>query len=181
MLHYSYTSNRACVRAHTHTRARAHTHTQRHFKAGAHERCIDVRSTHASSNGRWVPVQTSVAWRALCQLHDGRHRVASLSYLVWRMLKQRHRSRRWWVHPMNSERYLRGQFYTWYPRLREDSNKFCQILTSYSLLATSSLRVYIILASSRHISAAQSHPQVNMIQYINTSESLPRLLRIKHW
>jgi hypothetical protein len=55
-----------------------------------------------------------------------------------------------------------------------------QILTIYSLLATSSLRVYIILASSRHVSAAQSHPQVNMIQYINTSESLRRLLRIKH-
>jgi hypothetical protein len=51
----------------------------------------------------------------------------------------------------------------------------------YFLLATSSLRVYIILTSSRHVSAAQSHPQVNMMQYINTSESLPRLLRIKHW
>jgi hypothetical protein len=92
---------------------------------GTHERCIDVHSTHASSDGRLVPVQTSVAWRALCQLHDGRHRGSFALVPRMRMIKKRHRSRRWWVHPINSERYLRSQLYTLYLHLREDSNKFC--------------------------------------------------------
>jgi hypothetical protein len=52
-------------------------------------------------------------------------------------------------------------------------------LRVYTILATSSLRIYTTLASSRHFSAAQSHPQVNMIQYINTSESCWTLSNVR--
>jgi hypothetical protein len=79
-----------------------------------------------------TPVPTDVGCQCRRALRDVRCgsctmdviEVASLSYLVLRMIKKRHHSRRWRVHPINSERYLRGQFYTLYPRLREDSNKF---------------------------------------------------------
>jgi hypothetical protein len=69
---------------------------------------------------RWLSVQTNVALRAFASFKMDVIQVVSLSYLILRIIRKKNRSRRWWVHPINSERHIHGQFYTLYPRLRED-------------------------------------------------------------
>nr|CAH7721341.1 unnamed protein product [Callosobruchus chinensis] len=51
--------------------------------------------------------------------------VVQFCYLVQQFVKNKKRkNRRWWVHPINSERYLHGHSVTLLPRLRSDPEKF---------------------------------------------------------
>lgn len=52
--------------------------------------------------------------------------MCEFSYLVVKYLKNKKKcsNRKWWVHPINSERHLRGHFYTLYARLKADEDKF---------------------------------------------------------
>jgi hypothetical protein len=46
-------------------------------------------------------------------------------YSAIRVLRKKKRAnRRWWVHPINSERLLSGTFYNLYNMLRADNEKF---------------------------------------------------------
>jgi hypothetical protein len=48
-----------------------------------------------------------------------------LTYLAIKYLekKKKRQRRKWWVHPINSERYLHGQFQILYTALRADNEK----------------------------------------------------------
>nr|CAI5856929.1 unnamed protein product [Callosobruchus analis] len=51
--------------------------------------------------------------------------VVQFCYLVQQFVKNKKRkNRRWWVHPINRERYLHGHSVTLLPRLRSDPEKF---------------------------------------------------------
>jgi hypothetical protein len=94
------------------------------FRPGTHEHWIYMRSTHVLSNGRWVSVHMSVALRAFASFEMHVIQVVCPFYLVLQIIKKGNRSRRWRVHPINSEQHIHDQFYTLYRSLREYSDKF---------------------------------------------------------
>ncbi|CAI6357997.1 unnamed protein product [Macrosiphum euphorbiae] len=65
--------------------------------------------------------------------------VAIFAYTALKIIREKKRvQRKWWVHPINSERLLHGDFYTLYSRLRADDvsffNYFRMSLTSFDEL-----------------------------------------------
>ncbi|KAL4153707.1 hypothetical protein QTP88_001540 [Uroleucon formosanum] len=56
---------------------------------------------------------------------NGRHYPSHMNVKPIRVLRKKKRAnRRWWVHPINSERLLSGTFYNLYNMLRADNEKF---------------------------------------------------------
>jgi hypothetical protein len=94
------------------------------IKAG-NTRVLNIHARNARPfQGCWVSVQMRIALRAFASFEMHVIQVVWPFYLVLRIIKKKNRSSRWRVHPVNSERYIQGQFYTLYCRLREDSDKF---------------------------------------------------------
>lgn len=65
--------------------------------------------------------------------------VAIFAYTALKIIREKKQvQRKWWVHPINSERLLHGDFYTLYSRLRADNvsffNYFRMSLTSFDEL-----------------------------------------------
>jgi len=61
--------------------------------------------------------------------------VAIFAYTALKIIREKKRvQRKWWVHPINSERLLHGDFYTLYSRLRAGNVSFRMSLTSFDEL-----------------------------------------------
>lgn len=71
----------------------------------------------------WRSLTTKQSLHEICEMEFDMEEAAALSILVLRIRKKK---RKYWVHPIYSERFIKGKFHTLYSDLRGHPKKFFQ-------------------------------------------------------